>query len=105
MNRVNMQVALENAVEQARLTVKAKKGLRDAVRLGIYESGRKIFAAVDSTTAYEVINGDKLVQLSKEEYEKYIRPFFCLQASYEFKVLSEQEIKTLINLFTEVAKQ
>jgi hypothetical protein len=104
MNRVNMQIALERAIDDARMVVKSKKGLRDAVRVGIYEAGRKVFAATDSTTAYEV-KGDKLVQLSQEEYEKYIRPFFSLQASYEFKILSEQELNTLIKLFSEVSKQ
>ena len=51
MTRVNMQIALEEKIEQTRLRVKAKKGLRDAVRVGIYQVGKRIFAVVDSTTA------------------------------------------------------
>jgi len=104
MTRVDLQVNLERVIEQTRLRVKAKKGLRDAVRVGIYEVGRRIFAVIDSTTAYEV-KGEKLMQLSQEEYEKYIRPFHCLQASYEFKVLTEKELNTLLGLFSELAKE
>jgi len=104
MTRVDLQVNLERVIEEARLRVKAKKGLRDAVRVGIYQVGKRIFAVVDSTTAYEV-KGEKLMQLSQEEYEKYIRPFHCLQASYEFKVLTEKELNTLLGLFSELAKE
>ena len=103
MNRANMQIALETAVEQARLQVKAKKGLRDAVRVGIYAVGKRVFAAIDTLTAYEVKEG-KLVQLSQEEYTKYIRPEYILQASYEFKGISDQDLITLTKLFEEVGQ-
>jgi len=102
MNRVNMQIALEEKIEQARLTIKAKKSLRDAVRVGIYAVGKRIFAATDANTAYEVKDG-QLTQLSAEDYAKYIRPENILAASYEFKVLGDKELDTLMKLFTEVA--
>jgi hypothetical protein len=103
MNRVNMQIALENAVENARLTVKSKKGLRDAVRVGIYAVGKRVFAVTDAATAYELKDGN-LVQLSPEEYTKYIRPEYILQASYEFKGISDQDLITLTKLFEEVGQ-
>ena len=104
MTRVNMQVALENAVEQTRLRVKSKKGLRDAVRVGIYEVGRRIFAAIDSTTAYEVKEGT-LSPLTPEDYQKYINPYNALQASYEFKDIPTDGLNALTKLFNEVAKE
>ena len=103
MTRANMQIALEEKIEQTRLRVKSKKGLRDAVRVGIYAVGKRVFAAIDSTTAYEVKEGN-LVQLSQEEYTKYIRPEYILQASYEFKGISDQDLITLTKLFEEVAQ-
>ena len=103
MNRVNMQRNLEEKIEQARLTVKAKKSLRDAVRVGIYAVGKRVFAAIDTLTAYEVKEGN-LVQLSQEEYGKYINPYNALQASYEFKGISDQDLITLTKLFEEVGQ-
>jgi len=103
MNRVNMQMTLEKVVEEARLQVKAKKGLRDAVRVGVYQVGKRVFAAIDTVTAYEVKEGN-LVQLSQEEYTKYIRPEYILQASYEFKGISDQDLITLTKLFEEVGQ-
>jgi len=103
MNRVNMQVALENAVEKARLVVKAKKGLRDAVRVGIYAVGKRVFAVVDAVTAYEFKDG-QLVQLSQEEYTKFIQPHNALQASYEFGDIPIDALHTLTKLFDEVTK-
>ena len=104
MNRVNMQRNLEEKIEQARLTVKAKKGLRDAVRVGIYAVGKRVFAAIDSTTAYEVKEGT-LFPLTTEDYQRYINPHNALQASYEFKVLTEKELNTLLGFFNELAKE
>jgi len=104
MTRVNLQVALEEKIEQARMHVKAKKGLRDAVRVGIYQVGKRIFAVVDASTGYEVKDG-QLVTLSQEEYGKYVKPENVLQASYEFKGISDQDLTILTKLFEEVAKQ
>ena len=104
MTRVDLQVNLERVIEEARLRVKAKKGLRDAVRVGIYEVGRRIFAVVDSTTAYEVKDGT-LSPLTPEEYTKFIRPEYILQASYEFKDIPAEALSTLTKLFEEVAQQ
>jgi hypothetical protein len=104
MTRVGLQVNLERVIEETRLVVKGKKGLRDAVRVGVYQVGKRVFAAIDSTTAYEVKDGN-LVQLSQEEYTKYIRPEYILQASYEFKVLSDKDLNTLLGFFNELAKE
>jgi len=104
MTRVNMQIALEEKIEQTRMRVKAKKGLRDAVRVGIYAVGKRIFAVVDSTTAYEVKDGT-LSPLTPEEYTKYIQPYNALQASYEFKDIPTEALSTLTKLFEEVSKQ
>jgi len=104
MTRVNMQMALESAVEQARLVVKSKKGLRDAVRLGIYAVGKRLFAVVDAATGYEV-KDSTLNPLSPEEYSKFIRPEYILQASYEFRDIPTDALNTLMKLFDEVAKQ
>jgi hypothetical protein len=103
MTRVNMQIALENAVENARLTVKSKKGLRDSVRVGIYQVGKRIFAVTDAATAYELKDGN-LVQLTQEEYTKYIRPEYILQASYEFGGIPTDGLSILTQLFSEVGQ-
>jgi len=104
MNRANMQIALEEKIEQTRLRVKDKKGLRDAVRVGIYAVGKRIFAVVDSTTGYEVKDGT-LLPLTPEEYTKYIQPHNALQASYEFKDIPTDGLNALTKLFEEVSKQ
>jgi transcriptional regulator len=104
MNRVNMQRNLEEKIEQARLTVKAKKGLRDAVRVGVYAVGKRVFAVTDANTAYEVKDGN-LVQLTQEEYGKYIKPENILDASYLFKDIPLDTLNTLTKLFEEVSKQ
>ena len=104
MTRVNMQVALEEKIEQTRLRVKSKKGLRDAVRVGIYQVGKRIFAVTDSVTAYEV-KDSTLTPLTPEEYTKYIQPHNALQASYEFKDIPTEALSTLTKLFEEVAQQ
>jgi len=103
MTRVGLQVNLERVIEETRLVVKGKKGLRDAVRVGVYQVGKRVFAAIDSTTAYEVKDGN-LVQLTQEEYAKFIRPEYILQASYEFKGISDQDLITLTKLFEEVGQ-
>jgi hypothetical protein len=104
MNRVNMQRNLEEKIEQARLTVKAKKGLRDAVRVGVYVVGKRIFAVVDAATGYEVKDGT-LTPLTPEEYTKYIQPHNALQASYDFGDIPLDGLNALTKLFEEVAKQ
>jgi hypothetical protein len=103
MNRVNMQIALEKKIDEARMAVKAKKSLRDAVRVGIYAVGKRVFAVTDSVTAYEVKDG-QLTQLSAEDYAKYIRPENILDASYQFRDIPTDALNTLTKLFDEVAK-
>ena len=104
MTRVDLQVNLERVIEETRLRVKAKKGLRDAVRVGIYQVGKRIFAVTDSVTAYEV-KDSTLTPLTPEEYTKFIRPEYILQASYEFKDIPTEALSTLTKLFEEVAQQ
>jgi len=104
MTRVDLQVNLERVIEETRLRVKAKKGLRDAVRVGIYQVGKRIFAVTDSVTAYEV-KDSTLTPLTPEEYTKFIRPEYILQASYEFKDIPAEALSTLTKLFEEVSKQ
>ena len=103
MNRVNMQRNLEEKIEQARLTVKAKKSLRDAVRVGIYAVGKRTFAVTDANTAYEV-KGSALTPLTPEEYTKYIQPHNALQASYQFADIPTDALNALLKLFEEVAQ-
>jgi hypothetical protein len=104
MNRVNMQIALEKKIDEARMQVKSKKGLRDAVRVGIYAVGKRVFAVVDAATAYEVRDG-QLVALSSDEYAKYIQPHNALQASYQFADIPTDGLNALTKLFEEVAQQ
>jgi hypothetical protein len=104
MTRVDLQVNLERVIEETRLRVKAKKGLRDAVRVGIYQVGKRIFAVTDSVTAYEV-KDSTLTPLTPEEYTKFIRPEYILQASYEFKDIPTDGLNALTKLFEEVAQQ
>jgi len=104
MTRVDLQVNLERVIEETRLRVKAKKGLRDAVRVGIYQVGKRIFAVTDSVTAYEV-KDSTLTPLTPEEYTKFIRPEYILQASYEFKDIPTEALSNLTKLFEEVSKQ
>jgi len=105
MNRVNMQINLEKAIDQARMQVKSKRGLRDAVRLGIYAVGKRVFAVTDAATAYEVKDSTLTPPLTPEEYTKFIRPECILQVSYEFKDIPTEALSTLTKLFEEVAQQ
>jgi hypothetical protein len=98
MTRVNKQIELERLIDQARLQVKAKKGLRDAMRVGVFRVGNRTFAAIDASNAYEV-KGGQLVALTAEEITKYIRPENMIDASYLFRVLTDEELSTLTNLF------
>jgi transcriptional regulator len=104
MTRANMQIALEEKIEQARMRVKRKKSLRDAVRVGIYAVGKRIFAVVDAATGYEVKDGT-LTPLTPEEYTKYIQPHNALQASYQFADIPTDALIALSKLFEEVSKQ
>jgi len=101
MTRVDLQVNLERVIEETRMRVKAKKGLRDAVRVGIYAVGKRVFAVTDANTAYEV-KGSALTTLTPEEYTKYIQPHNALQASYQFSDIPTDALITLTKLFEEV---
>jgi len=103
MNRVKMQIDLENTIEQARMHVKSKKSLRDAVRVGVYQAGKRTFAVTDANTAYEV-KGSALIPLTPEEYTKYIQPHNALQASYQFADIPTDALNALLKLFEEVAQ-
>ena len=100
----NLQTELTKIIRKCRLVVKNKKSLRDALKLGVYVVGERVFAVVDADTAYEVSNG-KLIKLSQDDYQGYIKPEYFISTPQEFASLPEEILKTLIEIFNEVAKE
>lgn len=99
----NLQTELTKTIRKCRLSVKDKKTLRDALQLGVYLVGKRVFAAIDTETAYEVSAG-KLAKLSKEDYQRYIKPERFISTPQEFASLPEEILGILLELFKEVAK-
>jgi hypothetical protein len=102
MNRVDLQFAVADAIEKARATVKSKKGLRAAMRVGAYRVGNRIFASFDGESAVE-IKGNETVALPNEDFNRYVRPEYGLTASYEFNGVPVESLNTLLASFREVA--
>ena len=100
----NLQTELTKTIRKCRLVVKNKKSLRDALNLGVYVVGERVFAVVDTDTAYEVTNG-KLTTLTQEDYQKYIKHEHFISTPQEFTSLPEEILKTLIEIFNEVTKE
>ena len=100
----NLQTELTKTIRKCRLSVKDKKTLRDALQLGVYLVGERVFAAIDTETAYEVSDG-KLAKLSKEDYQRYIKPERFISTPQEFASLLEEILKTLIEIFNDVTKE
>jgi hypothetical protein len=99
----SLQTELTQVIRKCRLAVKNKKTLRDALQLGVYLVGERIFAVVDIDTAYEVTNG-KLTTLTREDYQKYIKHEHFISTPQEFASLPEEILGILLELFKEVAK-
>jgi hypothetical protein len=74
------------------------------LQLGVYVVGERVFAVVDADTAYEVSNG-KLTKLSQDDYQRFIKPEYLISTTQEFASLPEEILKTLIEIFNEVAKE
>ena len=100
----NLRTELTKTLRKCRLLVKNKKGLRDALQLGVYVIGERVFAVVDTETAYEVVDG-KMTKLTPEDYRRYIKPEYFISTPYEFTSLSEEILKTLLRLFVEASKE
>ena len=99
-----LQTELTKTIRKCRLVVKNKNSLRDALKLGVYVVGERVFAVVDTETAYEVVDG-KMTKLTPEDYRRYIKPEYFISTPYEFTSLSEEILKTLLRLFVEVSKE
>ena len=99
----NLHSELTKTIGKCRLSVKDKKTLRDALQLGVYLVGERVFAVVDTDTAYEVTNG-KLTTLTQEDYQKYIKHEHFISTPQEFASLPEEILGILLELFKEVAK-
>ena len=102
MNRVDLQVALADAIEKAKIAVKSRKGARAAVRTGVYKVGGRVFASLDGETLNEV-KGDQTFDVPASEVSKYMRPDAAIVMSYEFKDVSIESLKRMIEMFKEVA--
>ena len=100
----NLQTELTKTIRKCRLSVKDKKTLRDALQLGVYLVGERVFVVIDTDTAYEVTNG-KLTTLTREDYQKYIKHEHFISTPQEFASLPEEILKTLIEIFNEVTKE
>jgi len=99
----NLQTELTKTIRKCRLVVKNKKSLRDALKLGVYALGERVFAVVDADTAYEVSNG-KLIKLSQDDYQRCIKPEYFISTPQEFASLPEKILRTMLDLFKEAAK-
>jgi len=101
MNRVDLQRAVADAIEEARAAVKRRKGLRAAMRVGAYRVGGRVFACLDGETLNEV-KGEQVVDVPGSEVDRYIRPENDLTMSFEFNGISVDALNTLLTLFREV---
>jgi hypothetical protein len=102
MNRVDLQIAVADAIEKAKIAVKSRKGARAAVRVGVYKVGNRVFASLDGETLNEV-KGDQIFDVPADEVSKYMQPGYEIVMSYEFKDVSVESLKRLIEMFREVA--
>jgi hypothetical protein len=102
MNRVDLQVALADAIEKAKIAVKSRKGARAGVRTGVYKVGNRLFASLDGESLNEV-KGEQVFDVPAGEVSKYMQPGYELAMSYEFKDVSVESLKRLIEMFREIA--
>jgi hypothetical protein len=102
MNRVDLQVALADAIEKAKIAVKSRKGARAGVRTGVYKVGNRVFASLDGESLNEV-EGERVFDVPAGEVSKYMQPGYELVMSYEFKDVSVESLKRLIEMFREIA--
>ena len=102
MNRVDLQVALADAIEKAKIAVKSRKGARAAVRTGVYKVGGRVFASLDGETLNEV-KGDQVFDVPSGDVSKYMQPDAALVMSYEFKDVSTETLNRILEMFREVA--
>jgi len=102
MNRVDLQIAVADAIEKAKIAVKSRKGARAAVRVGAYKVGSRVFASLDGETLNEV-KGDQVFDVPANEVSKYMRPDTALVMSYEFKDIPVEALKRMLEMFKEVA--
>jgi len=102
MNRVDLQHAVADAIEKAKIAVKSRKGARAGVRTGVYKVGNRLFASLDGESLNEV-KGEQVFDVPASEVSKYMQPGYELVMSYEFKDVSVESLKRLIEMFREVA--
>jgi len=102
MTRVDLQIAVADAIEKARAAVKSRKGIRTAMRVGAYRVGNRVFVCLDGETLNEV-KGEQVFDVPAAEVSKYMRPDAALVMSYEFKDVSIESLKRMIEMFKEVA--
>ena len=102
MNRVDLQHAVADAIEKAKIAVKSRKGARAAVRTGVYKVGGRVFASLDGEALNEV-KGEQVFDVPASEVSKYMQPGYELVMSYEFKDVSVESLKRLIEMFRKVA--
>jgi len=102
MNRVDLQIAVADAIEKARAAVKSRKGLRAAMRVGAYRVGNRVFACLDGENAVEV-KGDQVFDVPAADFGKYVRPDVALEMSYEFKDVPTESLNRMLEMFREVA--
>ena len=102
MNRVDLQHAVADAIEKAKIAVKSRKGARAGVRTGVYKVGNRLFASLDGESLNEV-KGEQVFDVPAADFGKYVRPENDLTMSYEFNGISIDTLNGLSRLFREVA--
>ena len=102
MNRIDLQFDVANAVGWARLVVNDRKGLRNAMRVGVYRLGDRIFACLDGESAVEV-KGDRILRPVRRQIDRYIRPENRLAMSFDFDGIPSETLEILLKMFRKIA--
>jgi hypothetical protein len=102
MDRVDLERAVADAIEEARAVVKSRKGPRAARRVGAYRVGKKIFACIDGEHVF-VIEDDESSDAPIEEVNRCARSDNDLTTSFEFSGISIDALNALLTMFCKVA--
>jgi hypothetical protein len=97
-----LQFTVAKVIAEAGLAVNDRKGLRNAMRVGVYRLGNRIFACLDGESAVEV-KGGRILRPVRRRIDRYIRPENKLAMSFEFDGVPTETLEILLKMFREVA--
>jgi hypothetical protein len=102
MTRAHALEALFDLVAATKDAVKAAKGAKACVVIGVYRVGNRVFAVPDGETAVEV-KGNERIALSAEDFAKYVRPETAALFGGHLQGIDDATIEMLLAIFREAA--